>query len=121
MDLYEHFAIVAFRRGDREELSKWLKDRNTSRPLSKDLYQLFQELVDGRTGRRRGRPAARDISEQMIIAIRVGMHIRNGLLVKEAIDRVAKDRRRTFSSVEKAHQKFRENTAIFLGPETEPK
>jgi len=60
MDFYEHFAIVAFRSGDREPLSKWLKEKRLSRPLSEDLCQLFQELVDGKTGRPRGEPLERE-------------------------------------------------------------
>lgn len=115
MDLYEFSAVMAFRRGDRAELSKWLKERTPSKPLSKDLYQIFLELVEGKTGRPRGRPAAGNILDMMDIAYRVGFQVRKGLLVKEAVDKVARERRCTFSYVKKAHQKYRWHAELFLG------
>ncbi|SLM47395.1 protein of unknown function [Nitrospira japonica] len=116
MNIYEWGAIQAFRRGDREPLAKLLKERDLSMPLSKKLYEVFQELVDGKTGRAKGRPVVGDLCEQMYLAYLVGFHVRNGLRVKEALDKVSKERKRTFSYVERAHQKHRTVASLFFDP-----
>lgn len=113
MNIYEWGAVKAFRRGERKPLSELLKNRDPQKPLSPELYKLFLELVEGKTGRPRGRPA-NFIMDEMFIAYKVGVQIRKGLRVKEAINAIAKERGRSFSYVKKAHQTHRQHTAAFF-------
>jgi len=115
VNIYEWGAVQAFRRGDRKPLLKLLRKRNPKQPLSNDLLKIFIDLVDGKTGRPRGRPKA-DIEDQMLTAYRVAVQIRQGLRVKEALDRVSIERKQTFSYVERAHQKYSQHAALFLEP-----